>query len=153
MELDIFDKKILTLLQKNNSISQRALSEQINLSASAINRRIAAMEKSGVIKNSVTIVDPRKIGRPITIITEVSLENERLDLLEEVKKRFTACPQVQQVYYVTGNFDFLLVFNVRDMDEYEELTRELFFVSSNIKSFQTIVSMQNVKQELTVIVE
>lgn len=91
------------------------------------------------------------VGRPITIITQVSLINERLDLLEERKKRFVQCPQVQQVYYVTGDFDFLLIFNVKTMEEYEQLTHELFFTSENIKSFRTIVSMQNAKQELTVV--
>lgn len=150
MKMDVFDKKILAILQKNNKISQRALSAEINLSASAINRRIAAMEKAGIIKNSISVVDHRKAGRPITIITEVSLVVERIDLLEEIKKRFIECPQVQQVYYVTGDFDFILVFNVRDMDEYEALTQKLFFISGNIKGFRTIVSMQNVKQELTV---
>lgn len=150
MKLDIFDKKILMLLQKDNRISQRDLSSKINLSASAINRRIASMEREGIIKNSVAVVDAHKVGRPITIITEVSLINERLDLLEELKNRFIQCPQIQHVYYVTGEFDFLLIFNVRDMEEYEGLTRELFFTSANIKSFRTIVSMQNAKQALTV---
>lgn len=151
MKLDAFDKKILTILQRDNRISQRELSSEISLSASAINRRIAAMEKAGIIKNSVTVVDGHKVGRPITIITQVSLINERLDLLEKLKKNFTQCPQVQQVYYVTGDFDFLLIINVSDMEEYERLTHELFFTSENIQSFRTIVSMQNAKQELTVI--
>ncbi|EJD1086053.1 Lrp/AsnC ligand binding domain-containing protein, partial [Salmonella enterica] len=66
---------------------------------------------------------------------------------------FVSCPQVQQVYYVTGDFDFLLVLNVRDMAEYEALTRELFFSSGNIKSFKTIVVMQNAKQEMRVLIE
>lgn len=151
MKLDAFDKKILAILQRDNRISQRELSSEISLSASAINRRIAAMEKAGIIKNSVTIVNAHKVGRPITIITQVSLINERLDLLEKLKKNFTQCPQVQQVYYVTGDFDFLLIINVADMEEYERLTHELFFNSENIQSFRTIVSMQNAKQELTVI--
>lgn len=150
MKLDIFDKKILMLLQRDNRISQRELAAEINLSASAINRRIAAMEKTGIIKKSISVVDAHKVGRPITIITQISLVNERLDLLEKLKKDFSQCPQVQQVYYVTGDFDFLLIINVSDMEEYERLTHELFFKSENIKSFQTIVSMQNAKQELTV---
>jgi DNA-binding Lrp family transcriptional regulator len=66
------------------------------------------------------------------------MANERLDLLEEDRQRFVNCPQVQQVYYVTGDFDFLLVINVRDMAEYEMLTRELFFVSGNIKSLRRL---------------
>ncbi|AZS49888.1 Lrp/AsnC family transcriptional regulator [Entomomonas moraniae] len=153
MELDSYDKKILKLLQQNNKISQRTLAENVNLSASAVNRRIASLEEHGIIKENVSIINPTKVGRPITIIVEVKIENERLDLLENDKKRFVNCPQVQQVYYVTGDFDFLLVLNVCDMEEYEQLTRELFFKADNIKGFKTIVVMQNAKQNLHVIVD
>ncbi|MDV2901229.1 Lrp/AsnC family transcriptional regulator [Phytobacter diazotrophicus] len=153
MTLDAWDKKILTLLQRNNRLSQREIADLVNLSASAVNRRIAALEEAGVVKANVSIVDASKVGRPITIMVQVMVANERLDLLEEDRQRFVNCPQVQQVYYVTGDFDFLLVINVRDMAEYEMLTRELFFVSGNIKSFKTIVSMQNAKQEMTVLIE
>lgn len=146
MNLDAHDKKILTILQKDNKISQKELAKQVNLSISAVNRRINALEERGVIKNNVSVLDPKKVGMNITIIVEIQIENERLDLLEEDKKRFLNSPYVQQVYYVTGEFDFLLVMNVKDMAEYEELTRKLFFTSKNIKRFRTIVSMQNVKQ-------
>jgi DNA-binding Lrp family transcriptional regulator len=153
MKLDSFDKKILTILQNDNRLPLRELADSVNLSPSAINRRISAMEKAGIISKSVSVVNARAVGRPITIIVEISLERERLDLVEDVKKRFVQCPQIQQVYYVTGDFDFLLVLNVCDMDEYEALTRDVFFASGNIKSFRTIVSMQNAKQTLSVPVE
>ena len=150
MLLDSYDIKLLGYLQKNNKMSQRQLSDAVNLSASAVNRRVAALEAAGVITSSVSVVDPTAVGRPITILVEVKLENERLDLLDEVKKRFVDCPQVQQVYYVTGDFDFMLVINVKDMTEYERLTRELFFISGNIKAFKTYVAMQRVKMSLAV---
>jgi len=149
MQLDVYDRKLLTLLQKNNRMSQRELAEEVNLSPSAVNRRIAALEAAGVIKENVSIVDPASVGRPITVLVEVKLENERLDLLDQIKKRFVTCPQVQQVYYVTGDFDFLLVLNVSDMGEYEQLTRELFFFG-NIKQFKTFVAMQNNKRTFAV---
>lgn len=152
MNLDSYDRKILNVLQVNNRISQRELAEEVNLSPSAVNRRISALEAAGVIQFNVSIVDPALVGRPITIIVEVKLENERLDLLDEIKKRFVGCPQVQQVYYVTGDFDFLLVMNVRDMSEYEQLTRELFFFG-NIKQFKTFVAMQNNKRTFAVPIE
>jgi len=149
MNLDAYDKKILAILQENNRVSQRTLAEQVNLSASAVNRRIAALEEAGVIERNVSILNPKALGRPITIIVEVKLENERLDLLDEIKSRFTSRPEVQQVYYVTGDFDFLLVLNVKDMEEYEALTRELFFYG-NIKQFKTFVAMQNVKRTFAI---
>lgn len=153
MELDGFDRKILTLLQKDSRMPQRDIGEAVNLSASAVNRRIAAMEKAGVITRNVAVVDMAKVGRPITIIVEVAIENERLDLLDAIKRRFVACPAVQQVYYVTGESDFVLVLAVADMAEYELLTRELFFAESNVKSFRTMVAMERSKVSLAVNVE
>lgn len=150
MLLDNYDLKILVLLQQDSKMSQRQLSEAVSLSPSAVNRRIAALEAAGVITSTVSIVDPAAVGRPITILVEVKLESERIDLLDEVKKRFSVCPQVQQVYYVTGDFDFMLVINVKDMTEYERLTRELFFLSGNVKAFKTYVAMQRIKATLTV---
>lgn len=152
MELDSYDKAILSLLQKDNKISQKELARQVNLSVSAVNRRINAMENDGVIRANVSILDPQKVGMSITIIVEIEIVDERLSLLEEDKKRFAACPNIQQIYYVTGEFDFLLVLTVHDMAEYEALTRELFFTSKNIKRFKTIVSMQNVKQTTELLV-
>lgn len=153
MKLDNYDKKLLTLLQKDNRIPQRELAEQVNLSVSAVNRRISYLMSQGVITCNVSLIDPIKVGRPITIIVEVKIENEQLNLLNKHKKIFLNCPQIQQIYYVTGEFDFLLVFNVKDMIEYETLSQQLFFSNDNIKSFKTLVVMQCVKQQLTVLVE
>lgn len=150
MELDRFDRKILALLQKDSRTPQRDISEAVHLSASAVNRRIAAMEAAGIIQRSVAVVDAAKVGKPITIIVEVMLENERLELLDAARRRFVACPAVQQVYYVTGEVDFVLVVHVADMAEYERLTRELFFAESNIRSFRTMVAMERSKVSLAV---
>ncbi len=150
MQLDAFDRKILMLLQQNNRLSQRDISEAVHLSASAVNRRIAIMEASGVIKANVALVEPALVGRPITVIVEVSVESERLDLLDQIKVRFTACPLVQQVYYVTGESDFVLMINCADMQEYEQLTRQLFFAEGNVKRFRTMVVMDRVKASFAI---
>ncbi len=71
-------------------------------------------------------------------------------LLEAMKRTFMACPQVQQCYYVAGACDFVLILLVRDMAQYTQLTRELFFQSNNVKHFKTLVAMSNVKTGLQV---
>lgn len=40
---------------------------------------------------------------------------------------------------------FVLILLVRDMEQYTQLTRELFFQSNNVKRFKTLVSMSKVK--------
>jgi Lrp/AsnC family leucine-responsive transcriptional regulator len=154
VQLDAFDRKILTLLQKDSRMPQRDIGDAVHLSASAVNRRIAAMEMAGVITAYQAVVDPAKVGRPITVIAEVTVESERLDLLDAVKRRLLACPGVQQLYYVTGEVDIVIILTVADMDEYQQLTRQLFFFAeSNVKSFRTMVAMERSKVSLAIGVE
>jgi len=49
--------------------------------------------------------------------------------------------------------DFVLIMSVRDMEEYTELTRELFFDAGNVKSFRTMVAMERSKVSLAIGVE
>ncbi|MCI4591166.1 winged helix-turn-helix transcriptional regulator [Sphingobium sp. BYY-5] len=56
--LDPFDRAILRIVQCDNRMPQRAIAEAVNLSTAAVQRRIAAMEKSGVIARNAAIVAP-----------------------------------------------------------------------------------------------
>ena len=83
----------------------------------------------------------------------MTVESERLDLLDAVKRRLLACPEVQQLYYVTGEVDLVIILTVADMAEYQQLTRQLFFAESNVKSFRTMVAMERSKVSLAIGVE
>jgi len=148
--LDAFDRKILALLQADNLTSQRDIGEAVHLSAAAVHRRIHRLIGDGIIVANAAIVSPEKVGRPITVIAEVSVESEREEELDALKQIFIGAPEVQQCYYVTGEFDFVLVITVADMKEYERLTKRLFFSNSNIKRFRTSVAMDRVKTTLHV---
>lgn len=143
--IDDFDQKILGLVQLDNQMPQRVIADRIGLSPPAVARRLQQLRETGVIARDIAVIDETAVGRPLTIVVEVTTENERLDLLDTMKERFLACPQVRQCYYVTGDMDFILIINARDMEEYTELTRALFFEGGNVKSFRTCVSMENVK--------
>jgi Lrp/AsnC family transcriptional regulator, leucine-responsive regulatory protein len=149
-DLDRFDLGILDILQRDNLTSQRAIGEAINLSAPAVQRRIKKMEETGVIKANVAVIDPPSVGQAITILVEVHVESERIDLLDATKIRLAAAPEVQQCYYVTGDADFILVITVPTMSAYEALTRRLFFENVNVKRFRTLVVMDRVKVGLAI---
>jgi len=148
--LDRFDLCILEILQKDNKTSQRAIGDLVNLSAPAVQRRIKSLEETGVISSNVAVVDPASVGQSITIVVEVNVESERLDLLDAAKASFAAAPEVQQCYYVTGESDFVLIVTVATMGHYEALTRRIFFENGNIKRFRTLVVVDRVKVTLGV---
>jgi len=150
MSLDHFDLALLEAIQQDASTSQQDLGARVNLSPAAVNRRLKKLNADGVVRKTVALVDPVRLGYGLTVIAAVEVENERLDLLDAMKRTFLTCPQVQQCYYVTGESDFVLILAVRNMEQYTELTRTLFFESNNVKRFKTLVSMSNVKVGLEV---
>lgn len=131
-------------------LPQSTLGSRVGLSAAAVNRRLRRLTADGYVLRTSAILDADLLGHPLTVIALVEVADERVDLLDEMELAFVACPQVQQCYYVTGKNDFILVFLVRDMDEYRRLTRELFFASGNVKRFTTNVAMKRAKATLTV---
>lgn len=149
-ELDRLDMAILKVLQEDNKTPQRTIAERVNLSAPAVQRRIKRMEETGVIQANVALIDPAKVDHAITLFVEVEMESERAERFDVAKRSFSAAPEVQQCYYVTGEADFILVIVVRAMSDYEALTRKLFFENNNVKRFRTFVSMERVKVGLTV---
>jgi Lrp/AsnC family leucine-responsive transcriptional regulator len=150
MALDRFDIAILAILQRDNTTPQRVIGEAVNLSAPAVQRRIKRMEETGVIQAHVAVIDPARVGQPITVFVEVEMESERIDLIDAAKREFTAAPEVQQCYYVTGEADFILIIVIPTMSDYEALTRRLFFGNNNVKKFRTFVAMDRVKVGLAV---
>ena len=143
-ELDQFDYAILKRLQENNAIPLRTISNQINLSIAAVQRRVRRMEEIGVIQANVSVIDPTRIGLPITILVEVHAERTHLEDLGAMKAHLSG-PEIQQCYYVTGDADFVLVVTVATMADYEALASRLFYENKNVKWFRSIVVMDRVK--------
>lgn len=149
-QLDAFDRKILDILQRDNTMPQRMIGEAVNLSAPAVQRRIKRMTEEGVIRANVAVIDPAAVGQAITIFVEVEVISETAEQIEQAKREFAAAPEIQQCYYVTGEADFVLVIIVSSMADYEALTRRLFFGNNNVKRFRTFVAMDRIKVGLSV---
>ncbi|KVS43724.1 Lrp/AsnC family transcriptional regulator [Burkholderia ubonensis] len=151
--LDAFDRKLLMEVQRDAQTPQNELGARVNLSTAAVNRRLRRLAEDGVIERYTAVVAPEKVGYALTIVVNVEMESEQIDQIDAMKRTFERCPQVQQCYYVTGEWDFVLILAVRDMEQYNALTRQLFFSNNNVKRFKTLVSMGRVKVGLDVPVE
>jgi len=145
IELDRLDRKILAIVQESNLTPHREIAEVVGLSSPAVTRRLKRLRASGVIRADVSLLNGALLNRTLTLIVQVAADSEQISDLDAMRRSFEQCPQIQQCYYVTGDADFILVFNVSDMSEYEQLTRKLFFDNENVKRFTTFVSMDAAK--------
>lgn len=148
--LDAYDRAILRILQKNNKTPQRTIADQVNLSAAAVQRRIAAMEAAGIITANVAVVDPHAVQPTITVVVEVNMHSDRSTVIDATKALFRSTPEVQQCYFVTGGAGFILIVIVPDMAAYEALARRLLADNEAVLRYRTLVVMDRVKTGLAI---
>ncbi|MBY4675815.1 Lrp/AsnC family transcriptional regulator [Marinobacterium arenosum] len=143
--IDNFDRRILEIVQHSNRTTSEQIAEQVGLSPAAVQRRLKRLREQRTIVADVAVVNPKAIGRPMSFVVQVTMERERADLMDAFKKEMKLHPAVQQCYYVTGSADFILIVTAKDMEDYDQFTREAFFDNTNIRGFQTSVVMDSVK--------
>jgi Lrp/AsnC family leucine-responsive transcriptional regulator len=144
--LDELDRKILGLVQQDARRPAEAIGAQIGLSASAVQRRIARLREEAVITAEVAIVDPKSLGRPLTLIVEIEIERERPELMAALKRWIAAESSIQEAWYVTGDGDFVLIVTARDVEDYDALMQNLVTENANVRRFRTRVALGTLKR-------
>lgn len=150
MDLDRFDRELLNLVQADSGQTAERLAEQVQLSPSAIQRRLRRMREDGVIIRDCAVVDPAVVGKPDFFVVALQVERERPELLAQLRKWLTAEPHVQQVFYVTGESDFILVVTCSDTQAYDALMTRMVHENPNIKRFTTNVALGVLKRGLQI---
>lgn len=149
-EMDALDAAILRILQTDNKMPQRQIGEAVNLSAPAVQRRIARMEASGVIRQNVAVVEPDAVRQNITVVVSVTATGAGSTVIDRLRALFLAAPEVQQCYRVTGDLAFILIMVVPSMSEYETRTRRLLADNPDVHSYTSMVVLDRVKAGLAV---
>lgn len=124
LRLDEVDRAILRLVQGEGRLSNAELAERVGLSASACHRRVKALEGDGVIQRYAAILNADRVGRGLTVIVLVTLENQRRETMERFEAAVAELDEVMECYLTTGAEDYLLRLQVRDARDYERVHRE-----------------------------
>ncbi len=151
--LDAIDRKILTLLQEDNQITNQDLASRVGISPPPCHRRVRRLREEGIIQRDVSLIDPVKVGRSMIVFASITLERQREDLLENFERKMTRCPEVMQCYFVSGDADYLVVVSVAGMDHYNEFARRVFANEPNIRMFRSSFCLSRVKYDTKIPVE
>ncbi|MGE0076483.1 MAG: Lrp/AsnC family transcriptional regulator [Bacteroidales bacterium] len=143
--IDEIDRKLLNIMQDNSRITIRELSERLHLSTTPIHERIKKLEKNGFIKHYVTLLEPKMLGKKLTVFVSVSLTNHTKEIVDEFEKEMKKMPEVMECYYVSGNWDFLLKIQCNDMEDYHNFVIHRFSVIKNITQFNSSFVMSESK--------
>jgi Lrp/AsnC family leucine-responsive transcriptional regulator len=121
MQLDKVDRKILTALQENGSISNLDLADKVDLSASPCSRRVKALEESGFILKTVTLLDAKKLGLDLMAMISISMDRHTPDRFEAFEAAIIECDEILECYLITGqSADYVLKVMVQDMTAFQD---------------------------------
>ncbi|MBN2010404.1 Lrp/AsnC family transcriptional regulator [candidate division KSB1 bacterium] len=153
VKLDATDKKILEILQENGRITNAQLANLVGLSPPPMLERVKKLEKSGVIKKYVAILDPVKVDKSTTVIVSLSLARHRIKSLDQVNKEIMNFPEVLECYHIAGEEDYLLKVVVKDVREYEEFILKKLAQIPAIGKIKSYVVLSALKSDTKIHVE
>jgi Lrp/AsnC family transcriptional regulator, leucine-responsive regulatory protein len=142
--LDQFDYDLLDLLQSDCQLTHSALGEKVNLSASAVRRRIERMRAEGVIEREVAVLGAA-LRQGITVIVSLTFAQESPAIYDEFRRRMLALSEVTQCYSVAGSIDFFLIVAAKNPASYEQWGEQHLMSDSNIKRYESHVVWSEVK--------
>ncbi|MBW8359852.1 MAG: Lrp/AsnC ligand binding domain-containing protein [Weeksellaceae bacterium] len=146
--LDSIDKQIIHMLMDNAKTSLAHIAKNVGISTTAVHQRIKKLEQAGVIENSISFLNVRKIGYKVVAYIGVFLEQpshypDAVKALKEVK-------EVVEAHYTTGNYTIFLKVLCRDNDHLMEILNKLQKLKGVTRT-ETFISLeQSISRQLKV---
>ena len=123
--MDHYDRRLLELMQSDATLSVGELAEKIALSKTACWRRVRKLEKQGVIRDRVTLLEPAAVNLGLTVYIVVRTNQHNDAWAKGFSEVVADIPGVLEAYRMSGDVDYLLRAVVSDLDGYDRLYKEL----------------------------
>ena len=136
-DLDQIDLKLLELLQQSGKLTTKEIAKQVNLSPTPVYERIRRLEREGIIKKYVALVEAEKVGKSLIVFCDITLKEHTKEIGHQFVKDIMASKHVCECYNISGKYDFRLKVMVKDMKHYQD------FVLNDLGSIKNIGSAQS----------
>lgn len=150
IELDKTDKAILVMLQENSRLTIKEMADKLHLSTTPIFDRMKKLEKNGVIKKYVALVDGKKLGKQLVVFVNISISKHGKDALNSFVEAITQFPEVTECHHITGNADFLLKLILTDIEAYNNFIMDKLSIIPNIGKVESRFSLSERKASTAV---
>ena len=136
--VDRKDRKLLSILLLNSREKLVDLAAALDISVTAVNKRLRKLEKMGVIRRYSVNLDFTKLGFGIIALVRMAIEPaKRNDVINELKK----VRNILEFYEVSGDYDIVAKVIARDIDEYRDRVLMRLSKIDGIKKTSSMIVM------------
>lgn len=144
-DLDDIDQTLLGLLQADGRAPIADLARAVGLSSAATHARVRRLERDGLIREYVAIVDRERAGFDLLCFVSISLQLHQPDLVASLPPTISAMPEVLECHHVTGEYDYLLKVAVRNRHELQTFIVERLTTLPGVAKVHTTVVLSEIK--------
>jgi Lrp/AsnC family leucine-responsive transcriptional regulator len=144
-KIDEKDKKILYHLLTDARQASSVLAKKVRLSREVVDYRIKRLEKMGIIKRYVTLVNTGALGfwdyYVCIELRDVDKKREK-EIIDYLKNH----PFCKWVAICTGRFDLTFTITARDRVHYDDIITEIStFIGDNLRHYEALVKVKQYK--------
>ena len=143
--IDAIDRRILSALQEDASLTNVELADKVGLSPSPCLARVRALELAGIIVKRVALLDPLKLGASISVFIRVALEKQTEPVLERFESAVARFPEVMECYLMTGDSDYLLRVVVPDILALQDFIVGRLSKTAGVANIRSSFALKQVK--------
>ena len=119
-KLDQIDRKILTELMSDASLSVALIADRVGLTQTPCWKRIQRMEAEGILTRRVALVDPARVGLGLTAFVEVEAADHSETWRGEFLEAISEMPEIMEVHRMAGDIDYMLRVVVADISAFDK---------------------------------
>ena len=144
---DAKDLELLAYLQNHARASNVELAKVVHLSPSPCLARVRRLEKGGLIRRYVALLDPLQLGLTVSVFIQVRLEKQVEHALNTFEKAMGDRPEVMECYLMTGDSDYLLRVVVADMQALERFIVDFLSRVPGVGNIKSSFALKQVKYQ------
>jgi DNA-binding Lrp family transcriptional regulator len=142
--LDEVDQQIVTLLAADARLSARAVAREIEMSPGAVSERVARLEAGGVIQGYHADINPAALG--VGMLVLIGLRTQQGSSLAKTIDTLLSIPEITSVHVVSGQWDMVVVAQVRDHHHLRALVLDRVWSLSAFRHSETMLVLDSFRR-------
>jgi Lrp/AsnC family transcriptional regulator len=143
--LDPSDIRVLRILQRDASLSIAEIAKEAGMSQTPCWRRIKKLKETGVIRQTVAVVDREAVGLGFVAYAFVKLAVPSRENMETFDNLIQRWPEVVICERITGAVDYLIKVVTSDIKAYDDFLRLKLLDNAMVSDVQSRIVVNTVK--------
>ena len=144
-KLDKTDRQIMKLVQQDSRIPLQTIAKRLGIPKSTVHYRISRLEREKIIEGYYAKLNAAKLGYDYLAVVLVRAKYGP-HYHQKVGIRLSQVPGVWAVYYVLGDFDFIVLVRAIDREDYMQKLEQISGMS-DIERTSTQVVARIIKED------